>query len=87
MGVIDKITNNQNYKLYPNPNDGIFAISSNNVLSSIEIYNLTGKLLYSNNNLKRQTSVDIDLSDLQKGIYFARIQDSKQVVTEKIIIQ
>jgi len=74
-------------QIFPNPNNGLFTININQTAKSIKIFNLTGKLLYTDNNLKRQTSINIDLSDLQKGIYFARIQDSKQVVTEKIIIQ
>jgi hypothetical protein len=73
--------------IYPNPNNGIFKINSKSALSSIEIYNLTGKLLYSDYNLKRQTSFEINLPKLQKGIYFARIQDGKEIMTEKIIIE
>ena len=74
-------------EIYPNPSNGKFTINSNGAISSIEVYNLTGKLLYSDYNLKRQNSVDIDLSNLQKGIYVARISDGKQVLTEKVIIQ
>jgi hypothetical protein len=83
----DDAIKNDIYTIYPNPNNGQFTLKSYNILYTIEIYNITGKLVYLDNTLKRKTSVDIDLSYLKKGIYFARIQDSKQTVTEKIIIK
>lgn len=84
---VDNALKNDIYTIYPNPNFGQFIINSSNTLNTIEIYDFAGKLVYSDNTLKRKTLVEIDLSHLQKGIYFARIQDRKQIVTEKIIIK
>jgi hypothetical protein len=86
-GIKDPVFTNNGITIFPNPNSGNFTIKSNVKLNSVEIYNLTGELIYTNFNLKSLSSVDINLSNLQKGIYFARIQQAKQVMTEKIIIQ
>ena len=84
---VDEIINKSIYKIYPNPSKGIFVIDNLNKTTTIEIFNLTGEILYSNHHLHRQTSILIDLSNQQKGIYFAKIQDGKQVLTKKIIIK
>lgn len=76
-----------NFLIYPNPNSGTFIITAKYSINSIDIINLTGKVLYSNYNINGQKITEIDLSYLPKGIYFARIQDGKQVMTKKIIIQ
>ena len=45
-----------NITVYPNPSSGKFTISSNNIISSIEIYNLLGEQIYSDFTNNRQTS-------------------------------
>jgi hypothetical protein len=85
--IIDIHQNDNQINIYPVPGNGKFTINSNSAISYIEVYNLTGNLLYSDYNLNKQTSNEIDLSDFQKGIYLARIFDGKQVITEKVIIQ
>lgn len=73
--------------IYPNPAIGKCTIVSSSVMVAFEIYNLVGELLYSSVIPDLQTSTEIDISNLQKGIYFARIRDGKHVLTGKIVIQ
>ena len=81
------VTNNLIYNVYPNPSNGIFEIKCSNKTKAIEIYKLTGELLYSKYKLNGQTSMKIDLTDFQKGIYLARIVDFNDFVVQKIILK
>jgi hypothetical protein len=87
VGIINPIIQEESVSVYPNPNIGKFTINSKSTINSIDVYNLAGELLYSNCNHHRQTPIYIDLSNLEKGIYFARIQCCEKILTKKIIIQ
>ena len=53
------------YKIYPNPVNDIFKISTNEVIAKIEIFTIDGKLLLEK--LEPQNSVNIEY--FAKGIY------------------
>lgn len=70
--------------IYPNPTTGILNITSETPVS-IDIIDVTGKVVFSAANVSKEKSVD--LSGLQKGIYFARIASENSTTTEKIILK
>ncbi|MGO3707155.1 MAG: zinc-dependent metalloprotease [Mesonia hippocampi] len=76
--------------VYPNPSKGQLYIDYTNTAvegnASLEVYDLTGKLIYIENNLKQLPS-KIDLSFLTKGLYIMKIKDAKTSFVEKIIIE
>jgi len=73
------------YKLYPNPvNDVLFVEGFENELTNISILSLEGKLL---KQIKEKGMIQIDVSDLQNGIYLVKIVNSKIMITEKIVKQ
>ena len=68
--------------IYPNPIDDILTVfSSNNTISLIEIFDVSGKKVYS------QTYRDaINVSSFSKGLYLLKIYDTnKQISSFKII--
>jgi hypothetical protein len=68
--------------IYPNPVDDILTVfSSNNTISLIEIFDVSGKKVYS------QTYRDtINVSSFSKGLYLLKIYDAnKQISSFKII--
>lgn len=75
--------------VYPNPGNGMFTVAVDDAASpehTIEIYNITGKKIYSLSFSSEK--VEIDLSQQAKGIYFYRLNNSnKDQLTGKIIIQ
>jgi endonuclease I len=83
--------NSENYfKIYPNPNSGIFYISFDDALSEnsdIYIYNLQGKIIYSkklnNNNLKK---ISVNLSTATNGLYILKVKTEKNIFYKKILI-
>ena len=73
--------------IYPNPTDGVFHIEfENNITAEIVIMDLTGKEVYRN---VTNRSININVSDLQKGMYLIRIIDLKSNVQiiEKLIVR
>jgi PKD repeat protein len=60
--------------VYPNPSTGLYLISA---AANIEVYNLIGELILSENNATR-----IDLTAAPKGMYFVRLNGDK---IEKLI--
>jgi len=79
--------------LYPNPasdyvNLDIESISGEEEIL-IQIYNLQGQLEYSKivQNSDLGLRITLDVSDLNKGLHFVRIQTSKKQVSHKLLIK
>ncbi|MDO9254107.1 MAG: T9SS type A sorting domain-containing protein [Bacteroidales bacterium] len=86
-GINDLKIRGENVSIYPNPCNGRFTISSENNISTIEIYNLSGKLICSNYNVNHQTSEEVYLSGFAKGIYFLKIFDGTICFNRKVIVK
>lgn len=75
----------QQLTIYPNPVGGEFALeSSNNPIRSIKIYDTSGRLLLSEENIKKQ-SATIDARTLKPGFYNVLVLTEKGSVFKKII--
>ncbi len=76
-----------NSSVYPNPTTGIFTIAASQPVTDVEVFNLLGKLVYSNHS--QVPNPGIDLSGFEKGVYFIRykINGSDKTEIEKIMIQ
>ena len=70
--------------IYPNPVANIvhLDLKTNEDLACIRIYNSTGMLVYMADN---PVSTSLDLSALQAGLYYIKLQLAKSIVTEKLI--
>jgi hypothetical protein len=75
-------------RVFPNPGDGIFKIKySIEKNSELEIHSVTGQRIKSFFLAKEFTEKEIDLSDLENGIYFYSLIDNrKSVYSGKVII-
>lgn len=70
------------FKIYPNPiSDKLKITSKENTITSIQIIDISGKNLFSINNLNTFNK-EINLSELQKGMYFIIINKK---TTQKLI--
>ena len=73
-------------EIFPNPTTENISIKGEHI-KTIEIYNVTGELIYSLTQIKQRISTEINLSNIPKGIYFAKIYDGQTIHTKKIIKQ
>ncbi|HPR30634.1 MAG TPA: leucine-rich repeat protein [Prolixibacteraceae bacterium] len=73
-------------KVYPNPGDEYLIVEQHNfeVNSKITIYNIVGSKILTINDIKPLT--EISVCNLNRGIYFLYITDSKHVACKKIQI-
>ena len=85
--IVSSIADIQTY-FYPNPTSITtkFIFSEKNC-SNLIVFNNLGKIV-KDINLFNQQSIDIDISDLHQGIYFARLVKNNRIIsTKKLIIQ
>jgi len=70
--------------IYPNPtHDKVYLRASNNNIQKVTLTDITGKLIFSTNNIQQHET--IDLSGYRSGIYFISIQTDNKVFTTKIV--
>ncbi len=83
--------NNNRVTVYPNPSNGYFTFSLTNIASytDIAIHDMLGNEVYKTTlkeNIANQ-SMNINLSDAQKGMYILKIQSGASAQVQKLIIQ
>jgi hypothetical protein len=86
-GIFNRPFSNK-ISIYPNPTAGILKIQDTGFkLQRLEIYNIQGKMVYSTAGFKTQSLNEIDISSIQKGIYFVKMIGAEKNQTEKIVIE
>jgi hypothetical protein len=78
--------------IYPNPSNGLFTLSINNVVTNqivISILDIQGKIVFAetDKNISADYKKQINLSDLAKGIYYVKINIGSDLKTQKLIVQ
>ena len=76
-------------ELYPNPiTEGRLTITASDNISSVQILNITGKVVFSQEYDSNTNRVDLELDKLEKGIYLVRINFPGKISrTEKVMIK
>ena len=81
LGTADFGYANNTISLYPNPAQGVLNISSSNSITKIEVYDLLGKKVVSNDNAS-----NVNVADLGKGAYIVKVmQENGSVVAKRFI--
>ena len=71
--------------LYPSVTSTILNINAENMINRVDIFNITGKLVNSINNINER-QFEINVSGLEKGMYITNIHNQKgQIVSNKFI--
>ena len=89
-GIMDIVNNADSWNVYPNPATDKITIESldaNAEMKSLELYDITGKLIKSINYETISLSQSIDIADLQSGVYVLNIQTDKNRIIKKFIKQ
>lgn len=84
LGGIDENTNSA-ISVYPNPSSSSFTFLGLQSECEIEIYNVLGKIIYSNTLSKEKAT--IDFSQQAKGIYFYRLVEGSNICAGKIVVE
>ncbi len=81
----NKIENeNHNINLYPNPNNGVFTLQSdNNLVKKVNVIDVTGRVVLTQNS--EESSMTFNISDLASGIYYVSINSNNNTQVIKVI--
>jgi hypothetical protein len=87
IGIVGKDIS-MNYKVYPNPFTNQLIIEAKGIqrITSIEVLNVKGQLVYEGINEKDCNTV-LNTTDWSKGIYFIRLINEEGVGTFKLVHQ
>lgn len=72
----------QSLTYYPNPVSNILTLSNANTISNVEIYNLLGQKVFAKG--FSNTEIQIDLSNLETGIYMVKVSSHETQKTIRI---
>ena len=69
-----EMTSANSLSIYPNPAENVLNISSENELSTVKFYNVTGQMVMEVE-LNGVFTKDMDISTLDIGLYIIQVQD------------
>ncbi len=74
--------------LFPNPASETIILTMNNVISEsvkVEIYDVLGKLSKKQTGLLNNNKISVDISDLSRGIYIAKVYSENTISVKRFI--
>lgn len=89
-GIMDIANTADSWNVYPNPSAdkiNIESLDATAEMKSLQLYDVTGKLIKSFSYETISQSQSIDIADLQSGVYVLNIQTDKNRITKKFIKQ
>lgn len=81
LNAIDETSAKNPFGLYPNPNNGIVYFSGE-IPGNIAVYDLNGKMVLQKN---KNLSVSLDVTGLEKGIYFISLSTGEKSFFSKLV--
>ncbi|MBU2922618.1 proprotein convertase P-domain-containing protein [Winogradskyella psychrotolerans] len=87
---VNEVTFNSDLNIYPNPNNGTFNITMRNPISNkvdIEVYDINGRRIFEKRfNSTQIVDEQINLSQIQSGIYLVKVKDGNHQIIKKIVV-
>ncbi len=76
-----------NFSIQPNPVTDVFSVTSKNsvAIENIKVIDINGRIVSENNNNKGSDAMQINIGELNAGVYFVKVQSELGVGTSKII--
>jgi hypothetical protein len=92
--IIEESASNSRLSIFPNPTEGNTTIAieyladKNIEVSLINILGAEVGKLYNGNIISNYHTIDADLSNLEKGIYFIKVLNNSNVImTDKLVVK
>ncbi|HET8804687.1 MAG TPA: T9SS type A sorting domain-containing protein, partial [Aequorivita sp.] len=77
----------EDLSIYPNPTSDSFTVQSSQLVlqTAISLYDLQGKLLFSEKMLPQNGKLTMQVSSLENGVYFVKISSEGNSIVKKLI--
>jgi hypothetical protein len=72
--------------IYPNPNNGLFTITNSQEITDVIITDLQGKIVYNSRNINLN-KVNVELNNLERGMYMINIETNDGMITKTVTLQ
>ncbi|MBA4317590.1 MAG: hypothetical protein C0412_04240, partial [Flavobacterium sp.] len=71
------------FKAYPNPTRNSWNITSNDDITSVQVFDILGKSVYTKSASSKE--VNVNAATLSKGVYFAKVSTANGTSTVKLV--
>lgn len=85
VGINNVTASNSNISVFPNPTTGEFTVSSDNSVKTIQVTDLSGRVLLTNTT--SDMAVKFNINNLTAGVYFVKIKSGDNVNVVKVVKQ
>jgi hypothetical protein len=90
--AVNFINTDLHFTVHPNPNNGVFNISGNQIKPSfidLKIFDNQGRLVFKKllEGVSGQNRWEIDLTEWRKGLYFIQLRSDENYWTQKILME
>lgn len=73
----------KSFSAYPNPTRNSWNITSNDDITSVQVFDMLGKSVY--NKAASSKEVNVNAANLSQGVYFAKVSTAKGTSTVKLV--
>ena len=87
---IPNSTETNTLRLYPNPTDDILHIQfegNTTTETQLNIVDMTGKIIYTETRAIFNSNIQLNVNDLNSGIYFVQIIDNEEIIAQKFVVK
>ncbi len=76
-----------NFSIQPNPVSDVFNVTAKNsvAIENIKVMDINGRIVSENNNTNGSDAMQVNIGELNAGVYFVKVQSELGVGTSKII--
>ena len=71
--------------MYPNPATSSVKLQANTTINTVQVFNAIGQMVYSN--VVNDIATRIDVSSLQNGVYFVKVNSKLGTTTQKLVVK
>ena len=72
--------------IYPIPAKDILTVDISDNKGILTVYDITGCLVFQYS-ISSENKININVSNLKRGVYFLSIQNENEIVSEKFIVE